>query len=157
MSRPASLLDVHALLPHRYPLLLVDAVTELEPGQRVVGIKRVTGNEWCGCGPAGLGAPCAMPHNLVVEALAQLSAAILVGLVEGGEGAIGYFMGINRVRYRGAARPGDVVRLEVELRQFRRGICRTFGVATVEGTQIVRAELTTIVRPAKATGSEGGA
>jgi 3-hydroxyacyl-[acyl-carrier-protein] dehydratase len=99
-----------------------------------------------------------MPHLLVVEALAQLTAAILVGLVPGGE-AVGYFMGLERVRCRGTVRAGDLLRLEVRLVRFRRGICRTQGEAWVvderDGadveaaprTRVVRAGLTTVVRP----------
>ncbi|MBV9880040.1 MAG: beta-hydroxyacyl-ACP dehydratase [Gemmatirosa sp.] len=145
---PASALDVRALLPHRYPLLLVDAITDVEPGRRAVGRKCVTGAEWCAGSPAGLGRPGAMPHTLIVEALAQLSAAILVGLVDRAEGAVGYFLGLDRVRCRGTAAPGDVIELEVALVQFRRGICRTRGVARVGSTVVVRADLTTVVRPA---------
>lgn len=148
MHTPAPAPDIFALLPHRYPLLLVDAVTELEPGRRAVGLKRVTGGEWSAGFPAGLGAAGAMPHTLLVEALAQLSAAVLVGLVDAADGAVGYFLGFDRVRCRGVAHPGDAVRLEVTLRQFRRGVCRTAGVASVDGVQLVRAELTTVMRAA---------
>jgi 3-hydroxyacyl-[acyl-carrier-protein] dehydratase len=145
----APVLDVLALLPHRYPLLLVDAVTELDPGRRAVGVKRVTGAEWAGGAPAGIGTVGTVPHTLLVEALAQLSAAVLVGLVDTGGGAVGYFLGFDRVRFRGEARAGDAVRLEVTLRNFRRGVCRTQGVASVDGVRLVRAELTTVVRPAE--------
>jgi len=138
--------DIHELLPHRYPFLLVDRITALEPGQRVVGIKRVTGNEWILRADRSPPPAQGMPGVLVVEALAQLSAAILVSLVPGGEGAVGYFMGMDRVRFRGSVRPGDEIRLEVELLQFRRGICRLRGTATVDGRQLVRAQLTTVVR-----------
>jgi len=83
-----------------------------------------------------------------VEALAQLSAAVMRGLLEDSDGAIGYFMGINNARFRGEAAPGDVLSLRVELRQFRRGICKTHGSAMVNGRSVVRADLTSIVRPA---------
>jgi 3-hydroxyacyl-[acyl-carrier-protein] dehydratase len=139
----ASLPAVLALLPHRYPFLLVDRVIALEPGRRAEGVKRVTGAEWF----AGAGA---MPGGLIVEALAQLSAAVLLGLVDGASGALGYFLGIDRVRYRGVVRPGDELRLVVELRQFRRGICRTHGEAFVAARRIVRADLTTVLRPGPA-------
>jgi 3-hydroxyacyl-[acyl-carrier-protein] dehydratase len=146
-SNGAPLPDVRALLPHRYPFLLVDRVTALDPGRRAEGIKRVTGGEWFlgGAAPAG-----AMPGGLVVEALAQLSGAVIVGLVDGAAGAVGYFLGLDRVRYRGAARAGDEIRLVVELLRFRRGICRTRGEAWVDGRRIVRAELTTALRAAPA-------
>lgn len=157
MSRIPAPLDVVALLPHRYPFLLVDAITALDPGRRAVGIKRVTDGEWCAGAPAALGtAPGGvMPHGLVVEALAQLSAAIIVGLLDAPEGAVGYFLGFDRVRYRGHVRPGDELRLEIVLRQFRRGICRTHGTAHVGDTLVVRADLTTVVRPAAAAAGKG--
>lgn len=138
--------DVLQLLPHRYPFLLVDRVTALEPGRRAEGVKRVTGGEWfftsLGSAPGKVG----MPGGLVVEALAQLSAAVILGLVDTGNGAVGYFLGAERVRYRGVAWPGDELRLTIELRQFRRGICRTHGEAWIGGRRIVRADLTTAVR-----------
>ncbi|MFL5576889.1 MAG: 3-hydroxyacyl-ACP dehydratase FabZ family protein [Gemmatimonadaceae bacterium] len=143
--------EVLGLLAHRYPFLLLDRITALEPGRRATGLKRVTGTEWF-CRQAivaGGGGP-AMPSVLVVEALAQLSGAVLLGLLDGSASAVGYFMGLTRVRYRGEARPGDELRLEVTLRQFRRGICRTYGEAWVGGRRIVRAELTTVVRGTRA-------
>lgn len=144
--RMSPTIDVLSLLPHRYPFLLIDRITEVEPGKRASGMKRVTGGEWS-CVAAGvLDASCAMPHTLIVEALAQLTAAILIGLVDGANGAVGYFLGIDHVRFRGEAMPGDELRLEVELRQFRRGICRTRGTARVDGRVIVSADLTTVVR-----------
>jgi 3-hydroxyacyl-[acyl-carrier-protein] dehydratase len=91
-----------------------------------------------------------MPHLLIVEALAQLSAAVLVTLLEGSEGAIGYFLGINNVRCRGQAAPGDVLELSIELRQFKRGVCKTHGIARVGSLDVVRADLTTIIRVADA-------
>jgi 3-hydroxyacyl-[acyl-carrier-protein] dehydratase len=139
-------IDPSVLLPHRFPFLLVDTIRVVEPGKRVIGTKAVTGSESSLIGPGAAGAVHAMPHLLIVEALAQLSAAILVALIEGKGGAIGYFVGIDRVRFRGAAMPGDIIDLSVELRQFRRGICRSHGVARVGPTQIVQADLTTILR-----------
>lgn len=141
--------DVHTLLPHRYPFLLVDRIVDVEPGRRATGIKRVTGGEWCSDYPGGRGTSGSMPHTLIIEALAQLTAAILVGLVDSASGAIGYFLGIDRVRCRGVAVPGDEIELSVELIQFRRSICRTHGIARVGRQVVVRADLTTVVRAAE--------
>ena len=138
------------LLPHRFPLLLVDRITSVVPGQRATGIKAVTGNEWSSIGSSGHGGAQAMPHLLIVEALAQLSAAVLVTLLEGSEGAIGYFLGISNVRFRSRAAPGDMLEMEIVLRQFKRGVCRTRGIARVNGVDVVRADLTTIIRVADA-------
>lgn len=150
MISAASLPDIFDLLPHRFPFLLVDRITALDPGRRAEGIKRVTGNEWF-LGEATLDAApppdIGMPNGLVVEALAQLSAAVLIGVVDSAS-AVGYFMGLDRVRYRGTVRAGDDLRLAVELRQFRRGVCRLHGDAWVGAHRVVRADLTIVVLPA---------
>jgi 3-hydroxyacyl-[acyl-carrier-protein] dehydratase len=135
---------VHALLAHRYPFLLVDRIEVIEPGKRVIGTKCVTAGEWW-C--VGADAPLThMPSTLVIEALAQTSGALVRDLVEGADGAVAYFMGVQRVRLREQARTGDEISLELTLRQWRRGLCRTRGVATVDGRVVVTAELTTIIR-----------
>lgn len=140
--------DPLTLLPHRFPLLLVDRITGVEPGKRATGVKAVTGNEWSTIGSTHDAGAQEMPHLLIVEALAQLSAAVLVTLLDDGAGAIGYFLGINNVRCRGRAAPGDVLELSIELRNFKRGVCRTHGVARIGTLDVVRADLTTIIRAA---------
>lgn len=148
-AAPEPLPQVMGMLAHRYPFLLVDRITRVERGRRVEGVKLVTSDEWLCRGHQG-GEPShpslAMPNLLVIEAIAQLSGAIILGLLESAAGAIGYFVGFDGVRFRGEARPGDELRLEAELVSFRRGICRTRGAAFVNGERIVRARLTTIVR-----------
>ena len=142
----ASTPDVLALLAHRYPFLLIDRITEVDSGRRAVGIKQVTAGEWFArSSETGV---ATMPNVLIVEALAQLSGAVLMGLVNPGptEDVVGYFMGITGVRFRGDARVGDELRLEVTMRQFKRGICRTHGEAWVGARRIVRADLTTAIR-----------
>ncbi len=140
-------MDPRTILPHRYPFLLVDTIDDVERGKSARGTKLVTGSEWLVIGTTGANTRRAMPHLLIVEALAQLSAAVMQGLVDS-EGAIGYFMGINNARFRGEAVPGDVIALYVELQQFRRGICKTHGVASVNETQVVRVDITSIIRSA---------
>jgi 3-hydroxyacyl-[acyl-carrier-protein] dehydratase len=142
--------DPLTLLPHRFPLLLVDRITSVEPGKSARGIKTVTGNEWSTIGSSHDAGAQAMPHLLIVEALAQLSAAVLVTLLEHSQGAIGYFLGFSNVRFRGRAAPGDVLEMSIELRQFKRGVCKTHGVARVGTCDVVRADLTTIIRAADA-------
>ena len=116
---------IQKILPHRYPFLLVDRIVELESGQRVVGIKNVSVNEpfFVGHFP---GRPI-MPGVLIVEALAQ-TAGILMG--EGGD-LIPLFMGIDKARFRRQVVPGDQLRLEVEMVQSRRNICKVNGKAYV--------------------------
>ncbi|MFL5579470.1 MAG: 3-hydroxyacyl-ACP dehydratase FabZ family protein [Gemmatimonadaceae bacterium] len=150
-SPAAPLPQVMGMLAHRYPFLLVDRITRVEHGKRVEGVKLVTADEWLCRGRQEAGSPAvplAMPNLLVIEAIAQLTGAILLGLVEGSAGAIGYFVGFEGVRFRGEAHPGEELRLEAELVSFRRGICRTRGAAWVGGKRIVRARLTTVIRTA---------
>ena len=137
---------VQALLAHRHPFLLVDRITIIDPGQHVVGTKRITTGEWWNEGDnVGLRA---FPHALVLEALAQTSGALVRDLTDGAEGAIAYFVGLDHVRLRELARPGDTLRMELRMLKWRRGICRTRGIATVNGRFIASAALTTIVRGA---------
>ena len=135
--------DVFGLLPHRYPFLLVDRVTALEPGVWAEGVKQVTAAEWLvGTAPRGI-----LPNGLIIEALAQLSAAVLIGVVDPDRRQIGYFLGVDRVRYRSEVRAGDELRLRAELVRAKRGICRTRAEAHVGAKRVVRAELTIVLRP----------
>lgn len=136
--------ELHALLAHRYPFLLVDRVDVIVPGQLVVGYKRVSAGEWWNESMTSEVAP--LPFGLVIEAMAQTSGALMRDLADGAEGAVAYFMGMNRARLRSPAFPGDDLVMELSLRQWRRGICRTRGVATVDGRLVATAELTTVVR-----------
>ena len=142
MAPETPLPDVLHLLAHRYPFLLIDRITAVDPGLSAEGIKRVTGDEWFMQGDPSK----TMPGTLIIEALAQLSGAVMLGLAGISAGAVGYFVALNRVRFRSYARAGDELRLEVRLLQFRRGICRTAGTAWVHDQRVARAELTTIVR-----------
>ncbi len=142
MISDLSLPDVEELLPHRYPFLLVDRITAIDPGKRAVGVRQVTADEWF----TGQASSYEMPNTLVLEALAQLSGAVLIGLSDQVRGAVGYFVGMQRVKFRGVARAGDELVLECNLLQFKRGICKTAVTASVNGKRIVRAQLTTVLR-----------
>jgi len=136
-------LDVLSVLPHRYPFLFVDRLRVIEPGRRAVGLKRVTGTEGFGGGELPNGE---MPGLLVVEALAQTSAAVLIGLLDGSDGAIGYFAGADRVKFRVLPRAGDTIVMAVELVWYRRGVARMHGIASVNGRLSTCADFTTVVR-----------
>lgn len=120
------------LIPHRYPMLLIDRLTRIEPPDRATGIKCVTINEpfFQGHFP---GDPI-MPGVLIVEAMAQTAAALVVaGQGREGKGDLVYFMGIDQARFRRPVRPGDQLHLEVERQKTRLGIHWFKGRALVDG------------------------
>ena len=137
-------LDIHDLmkiLPHRYPLLLIDRVLELEPRKRIVAIKNVTINEQFFVGHFP-GLPL-MPGVLIVEAIAQAGGALLLTEVEDRTGKVILFTGIERARFRRPVSPGDQLRLEVTVTGWRptqRMIAaRMQGIATVDGKRVAEA------------------
>src|SRR5205085_7584391 len=128
---------IERILPHRYPFLLVDRVTELEPDKRIVGIKNVTLNERY-LSPDMGGRPT-LPPTILTEAVAQVGAILILSKPENREKLI-FFMGIERVRYRVPVHPGDVVEIEALVRRLRsrmgvlHGIGRVGGKIALEGT-----------------------
>lgn len=124
--------DINAIkriLPHRYPLLLVDRILELIPGKKVVGIKNVTINEpfFQGHFPSR---PI-MPGVLVVEAMGQAGGVLLLNTAANPDTKLVYFTGLDKVKFRHPVVPGDQIRLQVEMEFFRRNICRMKGQAFV--------------------------
>lgn len=126
-------------LPHRFPMLLVDRITQFETGKRIVGIKNVTINEpfFQGHYP---GHPI-MPGVLIIEAMAQAGGLLLMDTIEDPEEKVVYFMCLDQVKWRRPVTPGDQLVFELELLQFRRGICRMRGEAYVDGNLVAEAEL----------------
>lgn len=144
MTTRRDAMDILRLLPHRSPFLFVDALETIEPGKRVRGLKRITGSE-CLLDP-NTDVPIAWPNLLVIEALAQTTAGILVDLVDGVAGAIGYFVRMDNVKLRDPARPGDTLVLDVELERVRRGVARMRGEARVGDRLVARATFTVALR-----------
>jgi 3-hydroxyacyl-[acyl-carrier-protein] dehydratase len=137
LSLPLDYAAIERILPHRYPFLLVDRITEFEPDRRIVGIKNVTYNErylWHGAD----GRPV-MPPTILTEAVAQVGAIMILAKPENREKLI-FFMGIEKVRYRRPVHAGDQVQIEAVVRRLRskmgmlRGIARVDGKVVVEGT-----------------------
>jgi 3-hydroxyacyl-[acyl-carrier-protein] dehydratase len=130
--------EIQAIIPHRYPFLLVDRIIEIEYGVRAVGIKNVTINEpfFQGHFPGY----AVMPGVLIVEALAQVGAVSLLGMEEH-KGKLAFFAGIDGVRFKRQVRPGDTLTLEVEMGKMRRGVGTGSARATVDGELAVRGEL----------------
>lgn len=140
-TRPALPLDavaIQRIIPHRFPFLLIDRVVELEPGKRAVGLKAVTMGEpyFAGHFPSYP----VMPGVLIVEALAQVGAVAML-LDPEGAGKLALFAGIDRLRFKRQVRPGDTLRLEVEIGRVRRGIGIGSGTATVDGELACRGEI----------------
>lgn len=121
--------EIMAILPHRYPFLLVDRIVELEEGVRIVGEKLVTINEpfFQGHFP---GFPI-MPGVLIIEALAQTGAVAVLNMPDY-QGKRAYLAGIDHARIRHPVHPGDLLRLEVQLEKFKRGIGKASMKATVQ-------------------------
>lgn len=136
---PLDIPAIQKIIPHRFPMLLVDRIVELEAGKRAVGIKNVSANEWFFEGHFP-GHPI-MPGVLIVEALAQTGAVAALSADEF-TGKLGLFAGIDGVRFRRQVVPGDQLRLEVELERLRRGIGRAAANATVDGETAAEGRLT---------------
>jgi 3-hydroxyacyl-[acyl-carrier-protein] dehydratase len=130
--------EIMAIIPHRYPFLLIDRILELEPGKRAVGEKQVTIGEpfFQGHFP---GYPL-MPGVLQIEALAQTGCVAALSLPENA-GKLAIFAGIDDVRFKRPVTPGDTLRLEVELDRMRRNIGRGKGRATVDGQVVCEGAL----------------
>jgi 3-hydroxyacyl-[acyl-carrier-protein] dehydratase len=108
---------IERILPHRYPFLLVDRITELEPDRRIVGIKNVSTNDRYLSAPGPDGRQT-LPLAVLTESLAQVGAILVLAKPEN-RGRIPLFMGIERVRYRGFVYPGDVVEIEARVKRLR--------------------------------------
>jgi 3-hydroxyacyl-[acyl-carrier-protein] dehydratase len=119
------------LLPHRYPFLLVDRIVEFVPRERIGAIKNVTINEHFFLGHFP-GAPV-MPGVLILEALAQTGAILLLGDVPDRGSKLIYFTGIDEARFRRPVVPGDQLRLTMDVMKLRPRNCKMRGVATVDG------------------------
>lgn len=121
--------EIMSIIPHRYPFLLVDKIIEFETGKRIVGIKNVTINEpfFQGHFP---GKPV-MPGVLIIEAMAQVGAVLMLKDLEDRNEKLALFAGIDEARFRKQVTPGDVLRFEVEVLKVKSVTAKLKGKAFV--------------------------
>lgn len=135
---------IHEILPHRYPFLLVDKITEFNDN-KIIGIKNVTINEpfFQGHFP---GNPI-MPGVLQLEAMAQVGGILLLNNIENPKTIWVYFLAIDNARFKKPVKPGDTLTLELEMTAMKRNICKMTGKGYVDGTLVCSADLVASVVP----------
>jgi 3-hydroxyacyl-[acyl-carrier-protein] dehydratase len=141
VTAPLDATQIQAIIPHRYPFLLIDRILELEPGKRAVGLKHVSMSDAFLQGhfpkyPV-------MPGVLIVEALAQTGAVLVMHQEANADSEkMPFFARIDNCRFRQPVRPGDTLRLEVEVTSFRRPVGKAHGRALVGSALVCEADLT---------------
>lgn len=134
--------EIQKILPHRFPMQLVDRITDFEPGVFAEGIKCVSVNEpfFCGHFPE----EHVMPGVLIVEAIAQTGAVCILSMPEN-EGKIAFFGAIKSARFKKQVKPGDVLVVRTEITSMRGPVGFGKGVATVDGKVAATAEISFVI------------
>jgi beta-hydroxyacyl-ACP dehydratase FabZ len=130
--------EIRRILPHRYPMLLVDRIVELE-AERIVGIKNVTGNEpfFAGHFPD---IPV-MPGVLIVEAMAQTAGVLVLKSIPDRESKLVLLVSIEYAKFRRPVVPGDQLRMELQMLKRKASVAKMSGKATVDGVLVAEAEV----------------
>jgi 3-hydroxyacyl-[acyl-carrier-protein] dehydratase len=153
-SLPLDYAAIARILPHRYPFLLVDRITEFEPDARIVGIKNVTASERYISPPDSRGERV-LPPTVLTEAVAQVGGILILAKPENA-GHLIFFRGIERARFRGAAKPGDSIVIEAKVIRLRSRMGVLTGEARVGDQVLVRGTMTFALGPkADASGGTG--
>jgi len=147
LALPLDYSAIERIIPHRYPFLLVDRITELEPDKRIVGIKNVSSNERYLSHRAG--ARPTLPPTILTEAVAQVGAILILSKPEN-RGKLIVFAGIDRVRFREPVHPGDIVEIEARVKRLRSRMGQLEGFARVGGRIVVDGIMTFALAPTPA-------
>ena len=147
LTLPLDYSAIERILPHRFPFLLVDRITELEPDKRIVGVKNVSLNERYLSHQQGE-AP-ALPPTILTECVAQVGAILILWKPENRD-KLPFFMGIKRVRYRRPVYAGDVVEIEARVKRLRSRMGELEGYARVNGHIVVDGAMTFALGPSQA-------
>ena len=139
--------EIQTIIPHRYPMLLIDRVIELEPLKRLVAIKNITMNEQVFQGHFP-GAPV-FPGVLIIEAMAQAGAVLLFREVPDRDSKLLYFTGIDEARFRRPVVPGDQLRLEVTVLKYKMGYAKLRAEAFVDGQLVAEANISSALADRK--------
>ena len=139
LTLPLEYQAIEQILPHRYPFLLVDRITEFEADKRIVGIKNISSNERYLAQSAD--GPPVLPPTILTEVIAQVGAILILAKPENRQ-RLPFFAGIERVRYRHPVHPGDVVTIEVVVKRLRSRMGVLAGVARVNGKVVVEGTMT---------------
>lgn len=139
LTLPLDYSAIERILPHRYPFLLVDRITEFEPDKRIVGIKNVAMNEPYLSRPVN--GRASLPPTILTEAVAQVGAILILAKPENKDQLI-FFRGMERVRFRGSVYPGDVVTIEATVKRLRSRMGVLSGHATVNGKVVINGTMT---------------
>jgi 3-hydroxyacyl-[acyl-carrier-protein] dehydratase len=135
--------EIQSIIPHRYPMLLIDRVIELEPLKRIVAIKNISINEQVFQGHFP-GVPV-FPGVMIIEAMAQTGAVLLFREIPNREEKLLYFTGIEEARFRRPVVPGDQLRLEATVIKFKMGYARLRAEAYVDGQLVTEATITSVL------------